>query len=114
MLRAVTAPLAGLYVAFQPEVIVCPAGSVKARAQPLTVEPPVLVMVKFSVRPVFQGLRVTATRHVALPDGEPDTGGLDAGGLDAGGLDAGGLDERLPLGLGLLPPLRPKNAIAAA
>ena len=48
-MRAVTAPAAGLYCAFQPEVMVWPAGSVKVSAQPLIAALPVLVMVMLAV-----------------------------------------------------------------
>ncbi len=54
--RAVTAPLDGEYVAFQPLVIACPLGSVNARAQPLIAAVPLLAMVMLAVRPVFQAL----------------------------------------------------------
>ncbi|BCB81718.1 hypothetical protein Pflav_081280 [Phytohabitans flavus] len=57
-LRAVTWPLLGEYVAFQPDVIVCPLGSAKASVQPLTGALLVLVMVIDAVRPLFQALTV--------------------------------------------------------
>ena len=59
-------------MAFQPEVMVCPPGRVKARDQPLIAVLPVLVMVRFSVRPVFHALTAAATRHapVAGVDGD--------------------------------------------
>jgi hypothetical protein len=39
-LRAVTCPLVGEYVAFQPEAMVCPLGILKTSDQPFTVELP--------------------------------------------------------------------------
>lgn len=55
---AVTAPLLGLYVAPQPEVMVWPAGRVKASDQLLIAAAEVLVRVRVAVRPVFQTLVV--------------------------------------------------------
>ncbi|GAB1510715.1 hypothetical protein JCM33774_27570 [Actinophytocola sp. KF-1] len=48
-----TWPLAGLNVAFQPAVMVCPPGSVNASDQLPTGAVPVFVMVIAAVRPVF-------------------------------------------------------------
>jgi hypothetical protein len=66
----VTDPLVGVYVAFHPDVITCPEGSVNASVQPLIVEEPVFVMVMLAVSPVFQALTRYATWH------PPDGGGL--------------------------------------
>jgi hypothetical protein len=57
-LRAVTAPLFGEYDAFQPDVMVCPLGRVKASVQPVTVVVLVFVTVIDAVRPVFHELTV--------------------------------------------------------
>lgn len=53
-----TAPLVGAYVAFQPLVMFCPAGSGKASDQPSTVAVPVLVTVTEAVSPAFHALTV--------------------------------------------------------
>src|SRR5690349_68171 len=58
---AVTAPLAGAYVAPQPLVMAWPSGRVRPSFQPSTVVVPVLVIVTEAVRPVFQALVVTPT-----------------------------------------------------
>src|SRR6185437_14933255 len=50
--------------------MVCPLGRVKASDQPLTAVVPVFVMVMLDVRPVFQALTVSATRHAPVPGGE--------------------------------------------
>ena len=55
---AVTCPLVGAYVAFQPLVIVCPAGRVNVSDQPLMGDVPVFAMRMLAVRPVFQALVV--------------------------------------------------------
>src|SRR5689334_12653041 len=81
-----------------------PPGSVKTSDQPLTAVVPVLVMVMFAVRPVFQALIVSETRHA------PVAGGVDGGvegGLD-GGVD-GGVEGGVDGGV-----VRPKKAMAAA
>ncbi len=75
---AVTCPLAGLTVAFQALLTVCPPGSVNFTDQPLTALPPVLVTVMFSVRPVFQELTWVLTLHAAPlggVDGEDEEDG---------------------------------------
>jgi hypothetical protein len=77
-------------VAFQPEVMVWPLGSVKARDQPLTAFVPVLVMVRVEVSPVFQALTVSLTRQLPAAGGR--VGGLDDGGADVGGGEEGGID----------------------
>src|SRR3954454_25304248 len=46
-----------------------PPGNVKARDQPLIEALPVLVTVRFSVRPVFQALTAALTRHAPDPGG---------------------------------------------
>src|SRR3954462_7727545 len=81
--------------------MVCPVGRVKTSDQPLTTAAPVLVTVRFSVRPVFHAFTVAATRHAPV-------GG---GGLE-GGLD-GGLEGGVEVGGGA-PPVRTKNEIAYA
>src|SRR5690349_4439961 len=73
--------------------MVCPPGRVKTSDQPLTAVVPVLVMVMLDVRPVFQALTVSATRHVPVPDG-----GLL--GLGEGELGLG--DAVLGVGVGLV------------
>src|SRR3982074_3323078 len=64
-----------------------PAGSVNTRDQPLTVAVPVLVMVICDVRPVFQALIVSVTRHA--PEAGP-VGGVGVGGAGGGGAVVGG------------------------
>src|SRR6185437_2887982 len=103
MLRAVTAPLVGEYVAFQPDVMFCPPGSVKASVQPLMAVLPVLVIVMFDVRPVFQALIVSLIRHAAPPGGGDDVRDGDG---DVFGVVGGGL-----VGVVLF---NPKNAIVYA
>lgn len=58
---AVTAPLDGVIEAFHAETSACPEGRVKVRCQPLTAVPPVLVMVSWSVAPLFHALTLSAT-----------------------------------------------------
>src|SRR5690242_17448357 len=69
--------------------MVCPAGSVNVSVQPLTAVLPVFVMVMFDVRPVFQALIVSLTRH-APPPGGGEVGGGEVGGGEVGGGDVGG------------------------
>src|SRR5690349_18740895 len=87
--------------------MLCPAGSVNVSVQPLTGVLPVFVMVMFDVRPVFQALIVSLTRH-APPPGGGEVGGGDVGGGDVGGGELGGGE----LGGGEL--FNPKNAIVYA
>ena len=64
---AVTWPLLGLYVAFQPEVMVCPDARLNFSDQPLMAALPVLVMVMLSVRPEFHALTALVTRQAPVP-----------------------------------------------
>src|SRR4051794_8015180 len=77
-----------------------PPGRVNARDQPLIAAAPVLAMVRLSVRPLFQALTVSVTRHV------PEPGGVV-------GEVVGGVVGEVVGGV-VVPPLRPKNAIAYA
>src|SRR6185437_2299611 len=86
--------------------MLCPAGSVNARDQPLMVVVAVLVMVMVAVSPVFHALTVSVTRHVPLGGG----GLLAGGGLDGGLLEGG----RELAGVVGGAPVSPKNAIANA
>src|SRR5690349_2245713 len=54
--------------------MVCPLGRVNTSDQPLIVVGPVLVIVMFSVRPVFHAPTAALTRQPA----DPVTGGVDA------------------------------------
>jgi hypothetical protein len=85
-LRAVTWPLAGEYVAFQPLAMLWPAGRLNTSDQPLMVEVPVLVTVMAAVRPVFHELTVYPTRQAA-----GSVGGLVVGGLLTDGSSVGGV-----------------------
>src|SRR5947209_938918 len=58
--------------------MVCPAGRVKASFQPLRAAEPVLVMVMFSVSPVFQALTELLTLQAPVGG---DVGGGDVGGV---------------------------------
>jgi hypothetical protein len=78
-LVALTAPLPGVYVAFHPEVVVCPLGRVKARRHPLMVALPVFAMVMLLVSPVFQALITSDTAQLAFSGAEVG-GGLDPAG----------------------------------
>src|SRR4051794_29286766 len=49
--------------------MLCPAGIVKTRLQPLMAVLPVLVMVMLLVRPVFHALTALTTRQVPVPPG---------------------------------------------
>src|SRR5690348_18489054 len=69
--------------------MVCPLGSVKTSDQPLTAVVPVLVIVMLDVRPVFQALTVSATRHAKVLDGEPLGLGEGELGLGDGALGVG-------------------------
>src|SRR5689334_15263027 len=87
--------------------MVCPPGRVKASDQPLSVDVPVLVMVMFSVRPLFHALTVSATRQAPPPGG-----GLEALGEPLGETLGEPLAEPLGETLGDVPPVRPKNSMA--
>src|SRR5690348_15844296 len=89
--------------------MVCPPGRVKTRDQPLTALVPVLVMVMFSVRPLFQALTATVTRHAPLVGGGVVGGGVVGGGVVGGGVVGGGV-----VGGGVVGLVRPKNCRAAA
>jgi hypothetical protein len=97
-LVAVTAPLEGEYVAFQPLVMTCPAGRVNTSDQPSIVALPLLVIVMEAVSPVFQALAVYPTPQPPGPAGEPLDGELlDGEPLDGWELDGWELDGE-PLG----------------
>jgi len=66
-LVAVTAPLLGEYVAFQPLVMVCPDARLNLSDQPLIADEPVLVMVMLSVKPVFHALTELVARQAPPP-----------------------------------------------
>src|SRR6266702_1123729 len=76
----------------------CPPGSMKFSDQPLIAELPVLVIVRFDVRPVFHDWIVSVTWQ----DDEPLVGVV-----------VGGVPTVVVVGGGGLP-LRPKNWIASA
>src|SRR5690349_10782 len=82
-----------------------PPGRVKTSDQPLTAEVPVLVIVRFSVRPLFHALTVAVTRHA--PAGGVD-GGVDGGveGGVEGGVD-GGVEGGVDGGVVLVRPKKP-------
>src|SRR4051812_23185810 len=89
-----------------------PPGRVNARDQPLIAAAPVLAMVRLSVRPLFQALTVSVTRHV------PESGGVvgEVVGGVVGEVVGGVVGEVVGGVVGgvVVPPLRPKNAIAYA
>jgi hypothetical protein len=97
----VTAPLDGVIVAFQTEVVVCPEGSVKVSFQPLIVVLLLLVTVMFEVSPVFQALITSVTWQ------PPGGGGVliegDADGLGDGEGEVDGLLDGLVLGEVVVP-----------
>ena len=64
-------------MALQPPVMVCPAGRVKTRFQPLMAVLPVLVIVMLLVRPVFHAL--TAEPRLVAGDALADDRGAEPG-----------------------------------
>ena len=100
--------LDGEYVAFQPEVIVCPDARVNASDQPLMADEPWLVIVMLSVRPVFQAL----TLLVAVQAPPPPVLGLVLG-LELGELDCVGELVWVPPMVTLEVPLPPPHASVA-
>src|SRR3954454_11499432 len=68
----------------------CPAGRVKVSDQPLTAAAPVLVMVRFSVSPVFQA-ETTAFTLQAPFEGGVVVCGVVVGGVVVGGVVFGGV-----------------------
>src|SRR6185312_14692921 len=88
--------------------MLCPPGRVNTSDQPLTALAPVLVMVKFSVRPVFQALTATLTRHAPEPGGGVVGFGGGVVGLGGGVVGFGGGV------VGFGGAVRPKKATAAA
>src|SRR3954470_23306284 len=93
--------------------MVCPAGRVKTSDQPLRPALPVLVIVRFSVRPVFQALTVPVTRHP--PEPGDVVGGVVGPVVDGvvGGV-VGPVVGGVVGGVVVVLPLRPKKATAYA
>ena len=109
-------------MAFQPAVMVWPAGRVNVSDQPSTVVPPVFAIVMLAVSPLFHAFTAYATRQppVEPPDDEtPDDDALlddaarDEDALDDV-LDDAARDEELAVELLELRWLRPRNAMEYA
>src|SRR4051794_39220327 len=89
MFVALTWPEEGLIVAFQLLVIVWPEASVNTRLQPLTALEPVLLIVMFSVSPVFHAFTASLTLQAAPPPPEEELDVVGVVGVDE-------LDDTVP------------------